>query len=73
VSEDGAKVLARAGGAPVVALIDVERGQVFVLGDVGLLGSRLDQAYHPFWRRLAQYAAGRHRVDICLDNSYTYG
>jgi len=38
----------------------VGAGQVLVLGDAGLLGSRLDQAYHPFWARLAQWgAAGR--------------
>jgi hypothetical protein len=54
-----AQVLARAGGSPVVALLDVGEGQVLVLGDMGLLGSRLDQAYHSFWRRLAQYAAGQ--------------
>lgn len=59
LSGDGAKVLARAGGSPVVALVDVERGQVLVLGEMGLLGSRLDQEHHSFWRRLAQYAAGR--------------
>jgi len=52
----GSTVLARAGGSPVVALVKVGAGQVLVLGDAGLLGSRLDQAYHPFWARLAQYA-----------------
>jgi hypothetical protein len=57
------KVLARAGGSPVVALVDVAaltgEGQVLVLGEMGLLGSRLDQEHHSFWRRLAQYAATR--------------
>ncbi len=54
VSGDRAQVLARAGGSPVIAWVDVDQGHVLVLGDAGLLGSRLDQAYHPFWRRLAR-------------------
>jgi len=58
LSEASAQVLAEAGGSPVVALIDVGQGQVLVLGDVGLLGSRLDQACHPFWRRLARLQSG---------------
>ncbi|MBU0495081.1 MAG: Zn-dependent exopeptidase M28 [Chloroflexi bacterium] len=53
--DSGATVLARAGGSPVVALVKMGAGQVLVLGDMGLLGSRLDQAYHPFWERLAQW------------------
>jgi len=55
----GDEVLAQAGGAPVVALVDYgsQGGQVLVLADVGLLGAEWGPpANMTFWRNLAQYA-----------------
>jgi 7,8-dihydropterin-6-yl-methyl-4-(beta-D-ribofuranosyl)aminobenzene 5'-phosphate synthase len=53
--------LAQAGGEPVVALVDYGHtgGQVLVLADLGILGSRGEPHNLTFWQNLAQYARSR--------------
>ena len=54
---EGVRVLARAGGEPVAALVDHGRGEVLVLADVGILGADGGGPDNlPFWRNLARYA-----------------
>jgi hypothetical protein len=55
------EVLARAGGEPVVALVDYgdAGGQVLVLADIGILGSSGEPHNLTFWQNLAQYARSR--------------
>jgi hypothetical protein len=59
LEENGAHVLARTGGQPVVVLVDHgdRGGQVLALADVGMLGSTWQGPENlPFWRNLAEYA-----------------
>jgi hypothetical protein len=55
------EVLAQANGEPVVALVDYgdAGGQVLVLADVGILGSKGEPHNLTFWQNLAQYARSR--------------
>jgi hypothetical protein len=58
---DGGQTLAQAEGQPVLALVDYGEagGQVLVLADLGILGSRGEPHNLPFWRNLARYARSR--------------
>jgi hypothetical protein len=55
------QVLAQADGRPVVALVDFgdSGGQVLILADVGMLGSRGEPHNLTFWQNLARYARAR--------------
>lgn len=53
------QVLARADERPVVALVPFGKGEVLVLGDLGLLGSAGEPLNLRFWRSLGSYARSR--------------
>jgi len=59
-SAGGTEVLARVAALPAVSLLAVGSGEVLVLSDVGILGSRGGEPMNlQFWRNLAEYARAR--------------